>query len=307
VPVFLAARLLGIPTLIYLPDVVPGLAVQALSRVATQIACSVEDSAPFFGKWVKIVQTGAHTNMPNAEEGNGHMGSKDKRKSLLITGYPVRADLLAQDRAACRRIFGLRDDLPVVVIYGGSRGARSINRAVQTLLGALLAETQLIHICGREGDEVWLQTTAATLDDQLQARYRLYPYLESGTAQGAHTPSMVAALGAADLAVCRSGASVLGELPALGLPSILVPYPYVHQEENADYLVRNGAAVKIADGAMVGNGNPHHAPLFTAITRLVRHGTQERNAMAAQCRALARHDAAQCLAHALYNLAKRGG
>jgi UDP-N-acetylglucosamine--N-acetylmuramyl-(pentapeptide) pyrophosphoryl-undecaprenol N-acetylglucosamine transferase len=114
---------------------------------------------------------------------------------------------------------------------------------------------------------------------------------------------MINAFGAADLAICRSGASTLAELPATGLPAILVPYPYVHQDENADYLVQRGAAIKIADDAMLGN-EPTQGSLFTHVVRLLTQ-KHERQHMAERSRALARPDAAEQLAEALLNLAKR--
>ncbi|NCC35267.1 MAG: UDP-N-acetylglucosamine--N-acetylmuramyl-(pentapeptide) pyrophosphoryl-undecaprenol N-acetylglucosamine transferase, partial [Chloroflexia bacterium] len=216
VPLFLAARSKGVPTMIYLPDVVPGLAVKMLSRIATLTAVNVEDALPRLG----LERTSARA---------------------LVTGYPVRSELFGQDRSACVSRFALDPALPIVLVYGGSRGARSINRAIAALLHALLERCQLIHICGREGDEVWLQEAAAALPETLQARYRLYPYLEAEP-DGTFQPSMTAAFGAADLSICRSGASTLAELPAAALPAVLVPYPYVHQDENADYLVERGAA-----------------------------------------------------------------
>jgi UDP-N-acetylglucosamine--N-acetylmuramyl-(pentapeptide) pyrophosphoryl-undecaprenol N-acetylglucosamine transferase len=296
VPLFLAARATHIPTLIYLPDVVPGLAVQMLTRIATQTACSVPAS---------------RRSLPHAE----------------VTGYPVRETLFQQDKAACRARFRLGDDLPVLLIYGGSRGARSINRAVEALLPDILALAQVIHICGREGDEAWLTAAAARLDSTLRARYRLYPYLASSaagynttserstpanneheltpehapSAPGNDRPDMVQAFGAADVALCRSGASVMAELPAAGLPAVLVPYPYVHQDENADYLVQHGAAVKVADTEMLGSTTPQAGPLFTHLQRLLT-GTAERQQMSACSRALARPDAARRLAHALLAL-----
>ncbi len=278
VPLFLAARMRGVPTMIYLPDVVPGMAVRLLARLANQVACNVADSQRYLG-------VPAH--------------------KLLVTGYPVRAALFKQDKAACRRAFELPDDLPVLFVYGGSRGARSINRAIEALLPDLVQLARIIHVCGREGDETWLRAAADQLDPQLRERYRLYTYLES-SADDHLGPTMIRAFGAADLALCRSGASTLAELPAAGLPSILVPYPYVHQDENADYLVQHGAALKVADAAMLGNSHPQEGPLFQAIQRLLgSEGSEERMRIALRCRTLARPLAARQLAAALCTLATR--
>lgn len=275
VPLFVAARGLRIPTLIYLPDVVPGLAVRFLSRIATLTATNVAEALP-------------------------HLGLRPGHPRALVTGYPLRAELFGQDRGACRRAFALADEPPVVLVYGGSRGARSLNRAIEALLPALLEHCQLIHVCGREGDEQWLRTAAEHLPPTLQTRYKLYPYLASGE----QPRSMVRALGAAELAICRSGASTLGELPAVGLPAVLVPYPYVHQDENADYLVRRGAAVKVADAALLGTGQPQDGPLYRVVLHLI-HDQGERERMAERSRALARPDAARHLAGALLGLAAR--
>lgn len=275
VPLFLAARLARVPTLIYLPDIVPGMAVQFLSWVATQVACNVEDSRRYLH------------------------AARYKRNPMLVTGYPVRAELFQQDKDVCRASFGLDNRLPVLLVYGGSRGARNINRAVAALLTDILELSQVIHICGQEGDEAWLRIAAERLKPPLQARYHLYPYLDN-----TGEVTMVRALGAADLALCRSGASTLAELPAAGLPAVLVPYPYVHQDENADYLVRHGAAFKVADGAMLGEKLPQEGALFIQLRRLLAD-RYERQQMAQQCHTLARPDAAQQLAGALWNLATR--
>jgi len=210
-------------------------------------------------------------------------------------------------------------------VYGGSRGARSINRAIAALLPNLLAIAQVIHVCGREGDETWLRAAAEELPAELRARYRLYAYLFSGkprdtrheTRDTRHegrgfpspvsglpvSPSMVQAFGAADLALCRSGASTMGELPAAGLPAVLVPYPYVHQEENADYLVRHGAALKVRDAQMLGEGRPEAGPLFQNLLRLIGD-PHERATMSGRSKALAQPDAAERLADLLLALAQ---
>src|SRR5262249_26248239 len=138
----------------------------------------------------------------------------------------------------------------------GSRGARSINLAIKALLPQILAIAQVIHVCGREGDGEMLRSAVTQLPDELRMRYHLFEYLEAERSADSNyracSQSMVTAFGAADLVLCRSGASTLGELPAAGLPAVLVPYPYVHQDENADYLVKHGAARKVPDDTMLG-------------------------------------------------------
>jgi UDP-N-acetylglucosamine--N-acetylmuramyl-(pentapeptide) pyrophosphoryl-undecaprenol N-acetylglucosamine transferase len=182
-------------------------------------------------------------------------------------------------------------------VYGGSRGARSVNRAIEALLPHLLQLAHVIHVCGREGDETWLRAAADRLPAELQARYHLFPYLHG---------TMVQAFGAADLVLARSGASTLAELPAAQLPAVLVPYPYVNQDENADYLVSHGAAVKVADGALLGSGDPREGPLWAAVQRLLKN-KEARAAMAARSAALARPDAAKRIADELLRLATYGG
>jgi UDP-N-acetylglucosamine--N-acetylmuramyl-(pentapeptide) pyrophosphoryl-undecaprenol N-acetylglucosamine transferase len=266
IPLFVAARQLGVPTMIYLPDIVPGLAVKVLARIANQVACSFEPSLAYL-----------------------------PRGKTIVTGYPVRPELFEIDRAGSRAAFGINDDLPVLFVYGGSRGARSINRAIEALLPDLLKLAHIIHVCGREGDETWLRATADRLPAELKARYQLFPYLHG---------TMVQAFGAADLAIARSGASTLAELPAAQLPAVLVPYPYVHQDENADYLVARGAAVKVADSAMLGTGDPTAGPLFREVQRLLTD-REARAEMARRSAALALPDAAERLADGLLDLAMR--
>ncbi len=286
VPLFVAARLLRVPTLVYLPDIVPGLAVKLLARLATRVACSFEPSLKY---------------LPGGK--------------TVVTGYPVRRDLFDLECAASRQAFGITDDLPVLLVYGGSRGARSVNRAIEALLPDLLEIAHIIHVCGREGDETWLRAAAGRLPNELSARYHLFPYLHAQRqAVGVReqdtlslfVPDMVQAFGAADLAIARSGASTLAELPAARLPAVLVPYPYVNQDENADYLVSHGAAVKVADAAMLGTGDPREGALFTTVRQLLQDD-QARATMAARSAALARPDATERIADELLRLAAHGG
>ena len=264
VPLFLAARIARVPTMIYLPDIVPGLAVRSLAPMADRVACSFEPSLRYL-----------------------------PRRKTIVTGYPVRTELGMVDRAASRAAFGLDDALPTLLVYGGSRGARSINRAIERLLRPLLELSQIVHVCGREGDEEFLRAAAEQLPAELRARYHLYPYLQG---------TMPQAMAAADLAICRAGASTLAELPAAGLPAVLVPLAHVHQDENAAYLTDRGAAVMVRDDEMLGSGEVEGAPLFREVQRLLLDQAA-RAAMAAHSQALARPDAAERLAVALLDLA----
>ncbi|MBN1179227.1 MAG: undecaprenyldiphospho-muramoylpentapeptide beta-N-acetylglucosaminyltransferase [Anaerolineae bacterium] len=210
VPVAMAAWVLRVPILVYLPDIEPGLAVRFIARLARRVAVTTEASRAYF-----------------------------PARKVVVTGYPVRPALRSVEREAGRRAFGLPPDATVVLIFGGSHGARSINQAVVQNLEAVLQEAEVIHVSG-ELDWVWVAERAAQLPADLRARYHSFPYLHE---------EMGAALAAADLAVCRAGASALGELPVFGLPAVLVPYPHAwrYQRVNAQWLVERGAAVMLED------------------------------------------------------------
>src|SRR5262249_55222106 len=155
VPLFLAARAARVPTAVYLPDVVPGLAVLLLARLATVVACNVENSERYF-RWKRDERR-------TTNDEHGRPSFAPRPPSFVVTGYPARRELFDQDRATCLAAFGLDTQLPTLFIYGGSRGARSINQAIAALLPDLLPIAQLIHVCGREGDEAWLHEAAAQL------------------------------------------------------------------------------------------------------------------------------------------------
>jgi UDP-N-acetylglucosamine--N-acetylmuramyl-(pentapeptide) pyrophosphoryl-undecaprenol N-acetylglucosamine transferase len=261
VPLFVAAALEKVPTLLYLPDIVPGWAGRVLARLATRIAITFDDSKRYLP---------AH--------------------KVIVTGYPVRSAVFGQDKAACREVFGLSADLPVVLVYGGSRGARSINRAIAALLPHLVQWAQVLHVCGREGDEEWLGAARDRLEPALAQRYHLFPYLHA-----ADLRSMTTAFGAADLAVCRAGASILAELPAAGIGALLIPLTAVKQEHNAQALASRGAAISIPDEAMLGGGDPTGGQLWIELKRLLTDPSA-RQALATNSASLAQPNAATRLA-----------
>jgi UDP-N-acetylglucosamine--N-acetylmuramyl-(pentapeptide) pyrophosphoryl-undecaprenol N-acetylglucosamine transferase len=160
------------------------------------------------------------------------------KKRVYETGYPLRPDLALWDRQMAREHLGISGKFPVLLVFGGSKGARSINLAVWNHLLALLAKVEIIHLSG-ETDWQNVKIMREQLPAELAARYHIMPYLhEMGTA-----------LASADMVVSRAGASTLGEYPLFALPAILVPYPYAwrYQKVNADYLTRRGAAIILQD------------------------------------------------------------
>jgi UDP-N-acetylglucosamine--N-acetylmuramyl-(pentapeptide) pyrophosphoryl-undecaprenol N-acetylglucosamine transferase len=142
-------------------------------------------------------------------------------------------------RKTGRAHFELPENEKVLLVFGGSKGARSINQALFKALQELLPDMHIIHISGRDNFEE-AQASAQELPAHLAKRYHLYPFLHE---------DMGAAFAAADLVVCRAGASTLGELPYFGLPAILVPYPYAwrYQHQNAEYLSNGGGAILLED------------------------------------------------------------
>jgi UDP-N-acetylglucosamine--N-acetylmuramyl-(pentapeptide) pyrophosphoryl-undecaprenol N-acetylglucosamine transferase len=257
VPVGIAARLRRRPLLVYLPDVRPGWAVRLLARLATRVAATSE---------------GSLTTLP---------GTKSE-----ATGYPVRDAFWSARRDAARRALGLPPDGPVLLVSGASQGARALNEAVSQQLDALLAVCHVLHLTGRAAEAEQLARREALPEGQ-RARYHVMGYLEE----------MAGAMAAADLAVMRSGASVLGELPAVGLPAVLVPGVYAagyDQRANAGYLAERGAAVVLENEELSRLGD---------IVRELLADAPRRESMAQAARSLARPDAAERLARMLEELA----
>jgi UDP-N-acetylglucosamine--N-acetylmuramyl-(pentapeptide) pyrophosphoryl-undecaprenol N-acetylglucosamine transferase len=264
-PVVWAAWLARVPVCIYLPDIEPGLAIRFLARFARRVAVTAAASLRFF-----------------------------RPGQAVVTGYPVRQGLFGRDRVAARDSLGLTrsaeagTDMPVLLVFGGSQGAHRINAAIVAEIAALLDAAEVIHVTGHRDIE-WVRSRRAALPEASQRRYHIHEYLDE---------TMLDALAAADLAVARAGASTLGELPAVGLPAVLVPYPYAgaHQWANARFLVGAGGAVAVADETV-------EADLVSIVLDLLAD-RERRLAMARAMRGLARPDAAARIAHELRALAQ---
>lgn len=222
-PVVLAARLCGVPTLIHEQNAFPGFTNRVLSGLTKQVALTFPESAQHFSR---------------------HARTK-------VTGLPVRQEILQADRETSRFKLGLGIDDLLVLSFGGSQGASSINRAMGEVCRRVMAQgdnkkLHIMHVTGPRQYETFLkslETNGISLSEQ--GNITIIPYLDD----------MPTALAASDLAVCRAGAATLAELTVVGLPAILVPYPYAagnHQAYNARSLEKAGAALVIEDKALQG-------------------------------------------------------
>ena len=216
-PVLRAAASRGIPTLLHEANALPGLTTRMLEKSMDRMMVAFEES---------------------------RSGYRDPEK-ILAVGMPVRSGFRETDRAEARRKLGL-EERPFLLSFGGSLGAVRLNTAV----AALAAENEktgafrLLHATG--GGEEGLKAMEALLAGAGAPAPRhteLRPYIYD----------MPTVMAAADLVICRAGASTLGELCAAGKPAILVPYPYAtgnHQEKNARLLADAGGARLLRDAEL---------------------------------------------------------
>lgn len=255
VPVALAAMLFRVPVIIFVPDIEPGLTLKILGRFAKVITATTADTKPFF-----------------------------PRKTVVATGYPLRADVRAAQRDAAQVRFGLEKGLTTLLVFGGSRGARSINRAVLACVEELLqgGDLQIIHVTGSLD---WAEVHAAyqKMPVKVKARYHIEAYVHD----------MGLAMAAADLVVSRAGASTLGEFPYFHLPSILIPYPHAwrYQKVNAEWLASRGAAILLEDERLANDLLP--------TIRCLLDAPAQREAMCQAAKALRIEDGAENIAKIL--------
>jgi UDP-N-acetylglucosamine--N-acetylmuramyl-(pentapeptide) pyrophosphoryl-undecaprenol N-acetylglucosamine transferase len=213
IPVAIAARLLGIPVLLWEGNLIPGRSVELIAPLVDAVAVS----------WAASCERLAARGRP-----------------CFLTGTPIR-DTRAVDREAARVRLGIPPGARLLLVFGGSQAVRRLNTAVAAALPRLVERVHVLHVTGHDGYAVALAGREALPADR-RDRYQPFPFLRE---------EMLDALAAADLVVGRAGSSTLAETTALGLPIIVVPYPHAggHQRANAAALARAGAAQLIEDEA----------------------------------------------------------
>lgn len=234
-PVVRQAARMGIPTAVHESNAIPGLTTRALSRVVDRVLVGFEESRRYY----------------------------DQPDKVVVTGTPVRADFFRYTRQQAREKLGLTDDRPLLLSYWGSLGAQVMNEHTVQLM-QLEQENgrpfHHIHSAGRNYAGMTAALDGLGVDvrsGELQVREYIY--------------DMPLVMAAADVVLCRAGASTISELTAIAKPSVLVPSPNVtanHQEKNARVLERQGAAVVLLEPDCSG------PVLFDTVSALLRDQTR---------------------------------
>ncbi|AFS70920.1 MULTISPECIES: undecaprenyldiphospho-muramoylpentapeptide beta-N-acetylglucosaminyltransferase [Exiguobacterium] len=255
-PVLYTAAKMGYKTVVHEQNSLPGITNKFLARYVDRVALSFKGSGHYFGK--------------------------NEAKTMLI-GNPRASEvaILEIDPVEERKKYGFEEGRPLIVVYGGSRGAPAINQAVVEMIPKLTeTDWSLLFVTGQVHYEQ-IKNQLGELPERIQLRPFIY--------------DLPLILKASQLVVSRSGASTLAELTTLGLPSVLIPSPYVtenHQEVNASSLVETGASLLIRENELTGDR------LFAACAKAIA----EQKAMSQASLALGMPDAASDLVDELLRL-----
>ncbi len=250
-PVVLTAALFGFPTLLHEQNALPGITNKLLSRFVKKVLVTFPESMEHFGV----------------------------KKKLILTGLPVRPEVGRIRRVDGAKVFGLDPQKLTILVTGGSRGARSINQAMPTVLKYLEnnPQIQLLWATGKATHEETMGTLKSQGIKWQRENWRISEYIKD----------MPEAYACSDLFVGRAGATTLAEIMVAGKPGILIPYPYAaenHQEFNARALEKGGAARVVPDRDLNGDN------LWSLIEGLITN-PQELKKMASKAKELGQPDA----------------
>lgn len=209
-PVLYQAARMGIPTLIHEQNAFPGVTNKILSRYVDKVAISFKEAEKFF----------------------------KTPKKIVLTGNPVRKELISVDRSQFRLKDNRTRGLGNVVIFGGSLGAQKINSTVVEMLKKHYKNNDFSLTFATGNNQ--FDSVTEELEGTSFENVKVVPYIYD----------VVNTYGSADLIVCRAGAITSSEMTAMGIPCIMIPSPNVtanHQEHNARALEKNGACVVILE------------------------------------------------------------
>ncbi|MEK7131001.1 MAG: undecaprenyldiphospho-muramoylpentapeptide beta-N-acetylglucosaminyltransferase [Patescibacteria group bacterium] len=262
-PPVLAARILGVPVIIHESDAVPGKSNVWAGKFAKRVAVSFSESVKYF--------------------------SKDK---VALVGNPTRKEFFIRDILGAKEFFKMEENVPTILILGGSQGSQNINDNILDILPELIEKYQVLHQCGKNNYESCVGRMSLILEKStLKNRYKLFPSL--------NFDEMRMAYGATDLVISRAGAGSIFEISASGLPSIIIPLresAQEHQRENAYAYAKTGATVVIEEE----NLKPHI--LKSEIERLINN-KEELKKMSESAKTFSKPDAAETIAREIIRLA----
>ncbi|KKY00162.1 UDP-diphospho-muramoylpentapeptide beta-N-acetylglucosaminyltransferase [Paraclostridium benzoelyticum] len=211
-PVLFNASMGKVPAIIHEQNSFPGVTNKILAKMVTKVLTSFEDS---------------HVRFP-----------EETRNKLVLTGNPVRKEILISKKSNSRRKLGIQEDKKMVLCYGGSGGSRKINDSMKVVIRNLVNEDiAFIYATGKNFYDGFMSDIS---DLQLKPYQKVVPYLED----------MASALAACDIVIGSAGAISLAEITALGKPSIIIPKAYTaenHQEYNAKSIESKGAGIAILE------------------------------------------------------------
>lgn len=262
-PVLRQAYKMGIPTAIHEQNAFPGVTNKTLAKHVDKVMITVEAARK-------------------------HLQCKNE---CVLTGLPVRGEMLRADRDFARAELGIRDDEKLILSMGGSLGAKAINEAMVELISARADEKgyRFLHAMGQYGLWVPDKLREKGVDPDTHKNVEIREYISD----------MDRCMSAADVVICRAGASTLSEIEALGKASILIPSPNVaenHQYHNAMALVNNDAAVIIEEKDLTGER------IIALADELVRND-ERRNTIGRNARNMAIIDAKEKIAEIVVSLA----
>ena len=243
-PVVKEAARRHIPTAIHESNAVPGLTTKGLSKVVDRVMVGFEESRSHY----------------------------DDPGKVVVTGTPVRTDFFRYTRQEAREKLGFTDDRPLLLSYWGSLGAEAMNRRMVDFIAKECYEgAPCRHIHGAGRDFAWMQ------EELLRRGLKLG---DNGVELREYIYDMPLVMAAADVVLCRAGASTIAEIAAIAKPAVLVPSPNVvadHQTKNARVLANAGGAVLLPEGESSGEklyalmtGLLSDAPRREAMSRALR-------------------------------------
>lgn len=266
VPTVLAARFLKIPVIAHDSDAIPGRATLLAARHARKIAIAYEEAVEYFPEKTK--------------------------KNIALTGNPVRKEIANPAKDGAHEFLELENNVPVILILGGSLGSRKINETVLSALPDLVSRYQVIHQTGESEFEGVKETARVILEkNEKRYHYKVHGFLSP--------LALKMAAGAADVVIARAGSGTIANIASWGKASIIIPIPESvsrDQRLNAFAYARHGTAAVIEQNNLAPN------LLVAEVDRLFTN-PKARNDMAEAAKTFAKPEAAKTLANAILDTA----